>query len=131
MKKIILNLCSWAIALMALCTIQQPIKAESESLTQEAAAPTQTNDAAKQRRMVKTKVFVRLLERSQESPEDLEKFFSYTINWMQELAQSSDAADQELCKKLYIIVNGIVRAIKTKESPEDSAVEADQEQATN
>src|SRR5690349_21181341 len=76
-------------------------------------APVTANIAntAEQKRVVKTQVFLNLLHNAQKSVIDAQKFMAFTLEWMQELCQSQDPADQELYHKLYVLVSGIVASM--------------------
>lgn len=122
-----------AIFFVSLCSTQSPICAEEQAMADHTnvASNHQFNEAAKQHRYVKTQAFVNLLQKVQNSPEDAAKFIAYSLDWMQELSQSEDPADQELCRQLYTLISGIVQAMQEAESQEGAATQANQEQLTN
>ena len=61
-------------------------------------------DAAHQERMIKTAIFLSLAQKAKTGEIDVNYLVYYAIEWAQELAQSDDAADQELSQRLYAIV---------------------------
>lgn len=112
----------FAIVFVSLCSMQKSIIAEEQVAADqtEAASSIQFEDAAKQHRYVRTQVFVNLLQKVQNSPEDASKFIAYTLDWMQELSQSNDAADQELYRQLYALIRSICVEITSESAAQEN-----------
>jgi len=119
-----------SLALLTSCAYNGSIIAHDQvEVNQEAVTEFEQLDEASQKRMIKVATFLSLIQKVSAGEIDPKNVIYFALEWAQELEKSDDAADQELCKKLYQVVIELTENLQAIEAQEE--VEESQESSAN
>ena len=109
-----------SLALLISCVNNHSVIAQDQVVANEAATEFEQLDEASQKRMIKVATFLNLIQKVHDGEIDAKNVMYFALEWEQELEKSDDAADQELCQKLYQIVIELTENLQAQAETEEA-----------